>query len=492
MRPSSLHLRSIGASRLAASSCRPISFFAPAEKAKETNKELSERLFVQVKSLHESTLQPLNQRWLGPLEKAGSELIPLPMVFVLGNHSSGKSTFLNHVVGRKIQESGVAPTDDGFTIIARGTRDVDQDGPALVGDKDLGFGGLRSFGTAFVNHLSLKLRTDLAIDGIAMVDTPGMIDSPLTASSSSSFTSSSTDFSALGARVIAGGSSGSGSGADSKATQMLSSERGYDFQGVVRWFAQRADLILLFFDPEKPGTTGETLSILTSSLVGEENKLIFVLNKADTFARTHDFARAYGALSWNLSKVIPRKDLPRIATMRVPIGKGKADDAAAGTAANAGFLKDTLPDLDATLQEVSFIDSRQWFLFFVPASLLSPCSVVLLPPSSDHRRGSSHSPAPRRQLDLPRLRLRSLAPYARHCAAGREEGVSEGDDEDDRRRRNGRSVPWRPVGNAYDDGGCGGRRASCWLNGHRIRCRLVLRAEASRACCRPAYRRLGA
>jgi len=49
----------------------------------------------------------------------------------------------------------------------------------------------------------------------------------------------------------------------------------------------------------------------------------------------HDFARAYGSLCWNLSKVIPRKDLPRIFTMCLPnktegaengsIGAGLAD-----------------------------------------------------------------------------------------------------------------------------------------------------------------------
>ena len=38
-------------------------------------------------------------------------------------------------------------------------------------------------------------------------------------------------------------------------------DRGYDFESVCKWYAQRADVILLFFDPDKPGTTGETLSV---------------------------------------------------------------------------------------------------------------------------------------------------------------------------------------------------------------------------------------
>ena len=50
---------------------------------------------------------------------------------MVGNHSSGKSSFINYVLGRKIQTAGVAPTDDAFTIIAPGPADRDQDGPAL-------------------------------------------------------------------------------------------------------------------------------------------------------------------------------------------------------------------------------------------------------------------------------------------------------------------------------------------------------------------------
>lgn len=34
-----------------------------------------------------------------------------------------------------------------------------------------------------------------------------------------------------------------------------------------------------------------------------DHKLHIILNKADQFKRIHDFARAYGSLCWNLSKV---------------------------------------------------------------------------------------------------------------------------------------------------------------------------------------------
>ena len=56
-----------------------------------------------------------------------------------GRVGSGKSSFLNYIIGRDVQTEGLAPTDDGFTVIAPGHEDVDQDGPALIGDVDLGY-----------------------------------------------------------------------------------------------------------------------------------------------------------------------------------------------------------------------------------------------------------------------------------------------------------------------------------------------------------------
>jgi len=256
---------------------------------------------------------PLNEKIRGPLAKNSDKNTALPFVFLVGNHSSGKSSFINYVLGRSIQTAGVAPTDDCFTVVAPGPDDTDQDGPALIGDPDMGFSGLRQFGPTLIHHTQLKVRADTNTPSFMMVDSPGMIDSPVSQ---------------------AGIPQGYGSG--------QSMDRGYDFQGVVRWFSERADVVLLFFDPDKPGTTGETLNVLLHSLSGMDHKLLIVLNKADQFKKIHDFARAYGSLCWNLSKVIPRKDLPRIFTMCLP---NKTD----GT---DGSIGDGLKDLHQTRDDV--------------------------------------------------------------------------------------------------------------------------------------------
>ncbi|KAL3798428.1 hypothetical protein HJC23_005081 [Cyclotella cryptica] len=305
-------------------------------KDKNSNDE-HQSIISQVSTLH-SSVMPLNTSLRGPLAKNSDRGTSLPFVFLVGNHSSGKSSFINYVLGRSVQTAGVAPTDDCFTVIAPGPKDVDQDGPALVGDPDIGFEGLRQFGPTLIHHAQLKVREGIKTQNFMMVDSPGMIDSPVSSGGMSmgfSIGRSLTDSS------------------PSSSTAHAVMDRGYDFQGVVRWFAERADVVLLFFDPDKPGTTGETLSILLHSLGGMDHKLLIVLNKADQFKKIHDFARAYGSLCWNLSKVIPRKDLPRIFTMCLPI---KRDDSSSGeainTSAQEALDQRALADLHQTRDDV--------------------------------------------------------------------------------------------------------------------------------------------
>jgi hypothetical protein len=96
------------------------------------------------------------------------------------------------------------------------------------------------------------------------------------------------------------------------------SSRGYDFKAVVRAFADSADLVIFFFDPDKPGTTGESLRVFTDCLSDVMYKLLIVFNKVDTFSDVRDFARTYGSLCWNLARVVRTKDIPHIFCTFVP------------------------------------------------------------------------------------------------------------------------------------------------------------------------------
>lgn len=265
------------------------------------NPEVVTAIEKRARSLYEGQLDPIAKRFEFEGSPPKSETTGLPMVLLLGNHSSGKSSFVNHLVGQDVQRTGIAPIDDGFTIITHGAEDGTKDGAALVTNPDLSWGELKNFGDQLVSHLKLRTLPAPALEGLALVDSPGMIDAAST-----------------------------------------SADRGYDFAGVVRWFAERADVILFLFDPDKPGTTGETLKILTDSLGGLDHKLLLIFNKVDRFSTMRDFARAYGALCWNLSKAIHRKDLPHLYTTYLPVEDARTD--------SVGHLP--LADFDAAREEV--------------------------------------------------------------------------------------------------------------------------------------------
>ncbi len=255
----------------------------------------------EVQSLYEQTLQPLAKRLAVDLPRSSQEAPSLPMVLFLGNHSSGKSSFINSLVGAQRQKTGLAPTDDGFTVLTYGSKEDELDGQSLVSHPELAFHRLEKLGPTFLSRLRLKTHPTELLKTISLIDSPGMIDAAGTARS-----------------------------------------RGYDFAAGVRAFAEMADLILFFFDPDKPGTTGETVSIFTQTLVGLEHKLLIVMNKVDLFSNIRDFARTYGTLCWNLSKTMQTKDVPHIFNMYLPDQVRRAEE--------GGGIP--LVDFDASREEV--------------------------------------------------------------------------------------------------------------------------------------------
>ena len=223
---------------------------------------------------------------LSPLAlKYGYVQVPLesnikwkPVVLLIGNYSSGKSTLVNELVGADIQATGQAPTDDSFTVItshpsANQQEDVViRDGQVLLNDPQYPFEGFRKFGKRFAAHFRLKLLKTESLHNLALIDTPGMLDS------------------------------------------VSERDRGYDYQEVVGDLAQIADLILIIFDPHKAGTIREVYQSLRETLPRKsfEDRVMFVLNRIDECAGIDDLLRVYGTLCWNLSQMTGRKDIPAI------------------------------------------------------------------------------------------------------------------------------------------------------------------------------------
>ncbi len=206
-----------------------------------------------------------------------------PLVLIIGNYSSGKSTFINEFVGHSIQRTGQAPTDDSFTVITSpdpswSTEELP--GTTLVGDERLPFGALRRFGESFLAHFRLKAVDSPHLQELALVDTPGMLDS------------------------------------------VTEKDRGYDYLGVIKELARLADLIILMFDPHKAGTIKETYQAIRSVLPAAtgEDRVLYVLNRIDECESLSDLVRSYGTLCWNLSQMTGRKDIPRIFITFAPRG----------------------------------------------------------------------------------------------------------------------------------------------------------------------------
>ncbi len=197
-----------------------------------------------------------------------------PIVLIIGNYSSGKSTLINEIIGTNIQRTGQAPTDDAFTVITSEGSDRPEEvpGSTLINDDRLPFVKFKKYGEKLISHLCLKNISSPGFEDMAIIDSPGMLDAT------------------------------------------TEKDRGYDYMEVLGEFAKMADLIVLMFDPHKAGTIKETYSAIRNTLPEKsgEDRIIFVMSRIDECDNISDLVRSYGTLCWNMSQMTGRKDIPHI------------------------------------------------------------------------------------------------------------------------------------------------------------------------------------
>jgi len=196
-----------------------------------------------------------------------------PMVLLLGQYSVGKTSFIRYLLGRDFigQRVGPEPTTDKFTTIMYEPNGVDRviPGAALCSQADRPFRGLSPFGNNFLSRFEGVEMDAPILQNITLVDTPGILS---------------------GVKQSVG--------------------RNYDYDAVMKWFAERADLIIIMFDAHKLDISDELKRVI-ELMKPHSDKVRVVLNKADSVS-TQQLMRVYGSLMWSLGKVMMTPEVCRV------------------------------------------------------------------------------------------------------------------------------------------------------------------------------------
>lgn len=188
-----------------------------------------------------------------------------PLVSVLGTFSAGKSTFINHYLGRRLQQTGNQAVDDKFTVICFGREPEGRVLPGLALDADPRFPFYSiadelekvapGEGVRVDAYLQLKTCPSDRLRGRILIDSPGF-----------------------------------DADAQRSATLRLTNH-----------IIDLSDLVLVMFDARhpEPGAMVDTLTHLVRDTIGraDSSKFLYILNQIDTTAREDNPEDVFG--SWH-------------------------------------------------------------------------------------------------------------------------------------------------------------------------------------------------
>jgi len=187
---------------------------------------------------------------------------------IIGNHSAGKSSFINWYVGEKIQQTRVSIETIEINMVMHGQKQSELSGHNVMSQipfmkelfdkktKTERFPGL-------LNNLTVRTSTSTAknFKNIVFIDTPGLADGGLNYK--------------------------------------------FDVEEVYAWFAKHCDLICVFLDP-----IGQALCQRTNNLVGKLMRephldVKFYMTKGDMFKSEEDKGKCMCQITQALSSAIP-------------------------------------------------------------------------------------------------------------------------------------------------------------------------------------------
>ncbi|XP_078682232.1 uncharacterized protein LOC144916758 [Branchiostoma floridae x Branchiostoma belcheri] len=192
----------------------------------------------------------LNLKLLAPRKKI--------TVLLIGNHSAGKSTFINWYVEEHVQRTGVAIETQGFTFVTSGKKRESLTGNATLHlyphFKDL----MKLEGV--MEYLATEVSTSKQkkFSLVTFVDTPGLVDGDM--------------------------------------------KYPFDVDEAILWLGDLADLIFVFFDPMGQALCKRTLNIVEKLNEKHSERIKFYLSKADEAGSETDRQRVMMQITQELCK----------------------------------------------------------------------------------------------------------------------------------------------------------------------------------------------
>lgn len=158
-------------------------------------------------------------------------------VLLIGNHSAGKSSFINWYVEESVQRTGVAIETQGFTLVTSGKKRE-----SLLGNATLHlYPQLKSLAEIedSIDYIGTEISTSKQkqFSLLTFIDTPGLVDGDM--------------------------------------------KYPFDVNQAILWFGEISDLIFVFFDPIGQALCKRTLNIVESLNENHGSKIHFYLSKAD-------------------------------------------------------------------------------------------------------------------------------------------------------------------------------------------------------------------
>ena len=170
-------------------------------------------------------------------------------ILLMGNHSAGKSSFINWYLDEHVQKTGVAIETQGFTVVTSGKKRE-----SLTGNATLHlyphFKQLVSGVPEVVEHLTTEVSTSKSkkFPLVNLIDSPGLVDGEM--------------------------------------------KYPFDINKAILWWAGLVDLIFVFFDPIGQALCKRTLDICEQMAEnGHREKMKFYLSKADEAGHEADRQR---------------------------------------------------------------------------------------------------------------------------------------------------------------------------------------------------------